>query len=66
MTQNELQTIKESIEKTKRFAPGFPKKMGCNDLRWQAFFDWEYDLCVSHAKNLGISPTVHRTLMIEL
>lgn len=45
MTHNELISIKESIETIEKFQENFPKKIVCNDVRWQAFFDWEARLC---------------------
>ena len=57
MTQNELQTIKESIEKIEKFPVGFPKKIECTDVRWKAFFDWEADLCFRRRNELSTGET---------
>lgn len=56
MTRNDLQTIKESIERTKRFGVGYPKLITDVDERWRKFFQKEYEWCLSHAKALGLSP----------
>ena len=53
MTSSELQSIKESIERIEKFPVGYPKKVECNDARWQPFFDLTYEWCVSRAKEIS-------------
>ena len=64
MTNNDLLQIKESIEKIEKFPVGFPKKVECADVRWQAFFDWETELCFRRRNELqqNLSPTLFMDL----
>lgn len=55
MIHNELQTIKESIERIERFPVGYPRLIEDVDEKWRRFFQMEYEWCLSHAKNLGIT-----------
>lgn len=64
MIHNDLQTIKESIEMIEKFQENFPKKIVCNDVRWQAFFDWEARLCFRRRNELlGVDNILQQPLL---
>lgn len=65
MTANELQTIKESVGRVEKFAVGYPRKIVCNDVRWQPYFDLQYGWAFSRLKEIsGDNPPVEQMKML--
>lgn len=46
--------IAESIKKIEKFPLGYPKFIATGNPKWDAFFEWEYNLCREREKELGI------------
>ncbi len=65
ITTNELSSLKESVSRIEKFAVGFPRKVECPD-RWRDFFEWQYQLCVSRAKELGINTVAEKNAVLGL